>query len=81
MTRIVGDIVNGSSSLAFISSLTSLSTLFVTPLTVNLTVFYMLTNWLVTEIKYLSYRILRNCKLSGNLGAVNISKLANLILL
>jgi hypothetical protein len=49
---IVGDIVNGSSSLAFISSLTSLSTL-----------------------------ILRNCKLSGNLGAVNISKLANLILL
>nr|CAB3452508.1 unnamed protein product [Digitaria exilis] len=49
---IVGDIVNGSSSFAFVSNLTSLSTL-----------------------------ILRNCKLSGNLEAVNLSKLANLILL
>ncbi|CAD6226284.1 unnamed protein product [Miscanthus lutarioriparius] len=48
----VGDIVNGSSSLAFISNLTSLSTL-----------------------------ILRNCKVSGNLGTVDISKLTNLILL
>ncbi|OEL27221.1 putative LRR receptor-like serine/threonine-protein kinase [Dichanthelium oligosanthes] len=52
MTRIVGDIVNGSSSLASIGNLTSLSTL-----------------------------ILRNCKVSDNLGAVNISNLANLILL
>ncbi|CAD6220476.1 unnamed protein product [Miscanthus lutarioriparius] len=48
----VGDIVNGSSSLAFISNLTSLSTV-----------------------------ILRNCKVSGNLGTVDISKLTNLILL
>ncbi|RCV10253.1 hypothetical protein SETIT_2G097500v2 [Setaria italica] len=48
----VGDILSGSSSLAFISNLSSLSTL-----------------------------ILRNCKVSGNLGEVNISKLANLILL
>ncbi|XP_062182288.1 probable LRR receptor-like serine/threonine-protein kinase At1g56130 isoform X2 [Phragmites australis] len=48
----IGDIVDGSSSLAFISNLTSLSIL-----------------------------ILRNCKVSGNLGTADFSKLAGLILL
>nr|XP_025881681.1 probable LRR receptor-like serine/threonine-protein kinase At1g56130 isoform X2 [Oryza sativa Japonica Group] len=45
----IGDIVNGSSSLAFISNLTSLSNM-----------------------------ILRNCRISGNLGLVDFSKFANL---
>jgi hypothetical protein len=40
MGRMVGDIVNGSSSLAFISNLTSLSTLCVKPLTLDLAVLY-----------------------------------------
>ncbi|PAN10187.1 hypothetical protein PAHAL_2G077300 [Panicum hallii] len=35
----------------------------------------------ISSLTSLSTLILRNCKLSGNLGAVNISKLANLILL
>ncbi|TKW31360.1 hypothetical protein SEVIR_2G100400v4 [Setaria viridis] len=35
----------------------------------------------ISNLTSLSTLILRNCKLSGNLGAVNISKLANLILL
>uniref|UniRef100_A0A0D9WEG8 non-specific serine/threonine protein kinase n=1 Tax=Leersia perrieri TaxID=77586 RepID=A0A0D9WEG8_9ORYZ len=48
----IGDIVNGSSSLSFISNFTSLSNL-----------------------------ILRNCKISGNLGPVDFSKFAALILL
>jgi Leucine-rich repeat (LRR) protein len=48
----IGDIVNGSSSLAFISNLTSLNVL-----------------------------ILRNCKISDNLGAVNFTKLSRLNLL
>ncbi|KAG8067607.1 hypothetical protein GUJ93_ZPchr0005g14251 [Zizania palustris] len=46
----LGDIVNGSSSLAFISNMTSLSNL-----------------------------ILRNCRISDNLGAVNFSMFAQLI--
>uniref|UniRef100_A0A0D9ZWC1 non-specific serine/threonine protein kinase n=1 Tax=Oryza glumipatula TaxID=40148 RepID=A0A0D9ZWC1_9ORYZ len=48
----IGDIVNGSSSLGFISNMTSLSNL-----------------------------ILRNCKLSGNLEAIDFSKFATLTLL
>uniref|UniRef100_A0A0D9WEG6 non-specific serine/threonine protein kinase n=1 Tax=Leersia perrieri TaxID=77586 RepID=A0A0D9WEG6_9ORYZ len=53
LTRLrIGDIVNGSSSLSFISNFTSLSNL-----------------------------ILRNCKISGNLGPVDFSKFAALILL
>uniref|UniRef100_A0A0D9X5C4 non-specific serine/threonine protein kinase n=1 Tax=Leersia perrieri TaxID=77586 RepID=A0A0D9X5C4_9ORYZ len=48
----IGDILNGSSSLSFISNLTSLNVL-----------------------------ILRNCKISDNLGTVNFSKLAGLTLL
>ncbi|KAF0924762.1 hypothetical protein E2562_014561 [Oryza meyeriana var. granulata] len=48
----IGDIVNGSSSLAFISNLTSLNNL-----------------------------VLRNCRISGNLDAVDFSKLATLTLL
>ncbi|EEC83073.1 hypothetical protein OsI_28196 [Oryza sativa Indica Group] len=48
----IGDIVNGSSSLAFVSNLTSLSVL-----------------------------VLRNCKISDNLGTVNFSKLSRLTLL
>ncbi|KAG8067599.1 hypothetical protein GUJ93_ZPchr0005g14563 [Zizania palustris] len=46
----IGDIVNGSSSLAFISNLTSLSNL-----------------------------MLRNCRISGNLGAVDFSMFAQLM--
>ncbi|KAF0928016.1 hypothetical protein E2562_037230, partial [Oryza meyeriana var. granulata] len=45
----IGDIINGSSSLAFVSNLTSLSNL-----------------------------ILRNCRISGNLGLVDFSKFAAL---
>ncbi|XP_052165324.1 probable LRR receptor-like serine/threonine-protein kinase At1g56130 [Oryza glaberrima] len=48
----IGDIVNGTSSLAFVSNLTSLSVL-----------------------------ILRNCKISDDLGTVNFSKLSGLSLL
>ncbi|KAL5229725.1 hypothetical protein ABZP36_028501 [Zizania latifolia] len=48
----IGDIVNGSSSLAFISNLTSLNIL-----------------------------VLRNCRISGNLGAVDFSNFANLAFL
>ncbi|KAG8086948.1 hypothetical protein GUJ93_ZPchr0010g7983 [Zizania palustris] len=50
----IGDIVNGSSSLAFISNLTSLN---------------------------LNILVLRNCRISGNLGAVDFSKFANLAFL
>ncbi|XP_066166893.1 probable LRR receptor-like serine/threonine-protein kinase At1g56140 [Oryza sativa Japonica Group] len=74
----IGDIVDGTSSLVFISNLTSLSTLYVMLLPVDIII---MTKLRVPVIKSCYYRILRNCKVSGNLGPVDFSMFTALILL
>ena len=78
MSRRIGDIVDGTSSLVFISNLTSLSTLYVMLLPVDIII---MTKLRVPVIKSCYYRILRNCKVSGNLGPVDFSMFTALILL
>uniref|UniRef100_A0A0E0PJR5 non-specific serine/threonine protein kinase n=1 Tax=Oryza rufipogon TaxID=4529 RepID=A0A0E0PJR5_ORYRU len=75
LTRLwIGDIINGVSPLAFISNMASLSTLYVMLLAIKLTL-------QVTKVVFPRYRILRNCKISSDLGAVDFSMFKQLKLL
>ena len=75
----MGDLVGGSSSLAFIANMTSLSTLYGGLCThLSLLVSYALTNIenLINLLVY--FRTLRNCRISDNLASVDFSKFVEL---